>query len=216
MVANVETHIAYRCPECGQTIYGFVGKFALSANLLRIKCSCGGSALDIGITNDGKVRLSVPCIFCRQNHSFVVSQGIFFGREKFLLNCPYANMDICFIGGKDSIDEEIERSGKELERLLSDLEAESIRDMQPTDLEEEEVLPDPAVYDAIRFLVKELEAEGKINCPCQRGSYDLRFSENGIEVYCPDCGAIHNFTTESVAASEEYLSIDELTLKKED
>ena len=86
MVANIETHIAYRCPECGQTIYGFVGKFALSANLLRIKCSCGGSALDINITNDKKIRLSVPCIFCRQNHSFVVSESIFFGREKFLLN----------------------------------------------------------------------------------------------------------------------------------
>ena len=112
MVANIETHIAYRCPECGQTIYAFVGKFALSANLLRIKCSCGNSALDINITNDKKIRLSVPCIFCRKSHSFVVSESIFFGRDKFLLNCPYANMDICFIGSKELIDAEIERLKK--------------------------------------------------------------------------------------------------------
>ena len=215
MVANVETHIAYRCPECGQTIYGFVGKFALSANLLRIKCPCGGSALDINITNDRKIRLSVPCIFCKQNHSFVVSESIFFGREKFLLNCPYANMDICFIGEKELIDRELDRSGRELERLLADLEAESFKDMQPTELEESEVLPDPTVYDAIRFLVKELEADGHIDCPCHRGTYELRFSESGIEVYCPDCGAVHNFSTEAVAASEEYLTLDELTLERD-
>ena len=58
MIANLQTHIAYRCPDCGTVIYGFVGKFALSANLLRIKCSCGHSALDINITNDGKIRIS--------------------------------------------------------------------------------------------------------------------------------------------------------------
>ena len=213
MVANLQTHIAYRCPECGTMIYGFVGKFALSANLLRVKCSCGHSALDINITNDKKVRISAPCLFCKQNHSFVVSQSIFFGRDIFLLNCPYANMDICFIGSKEKIDEETIRSGKELERLLADLEAESIKDMQPVDLEEDEVLPDPAAYDTIRFLVKELEAEGKIDCPCHSGKYDLRFSDSGIEAYCEDCGATYTFNTQSASTAEDYLSTDSIYLK---
>lgn len=213
MIANLQTHVAYRCPECGTVIYGFVGKFALSANLLRIKCSCGHSALDINITNDGKIRLSAPCLFCKQNHNFVVSQSIFFGREVFLLNCPYANMDICFIGAKEKIDEEIARSQKELERLLADLDAESINDVQPTDMEEEEILPDPTVYDMIRFLTKELEEDGKIDCPCHSGSYELRFSPEGIEVFCTECGAKHTFDTRAVSASEEYLALDSLILE---
>ena len=214
MVANLQTHIAYRCPECGTMIYGFVGKFALSANLLRVKCPCGHSALDVNITNDNKIRLSVPCIFCKKNHSFVVSQSIFFGRDVFLLNCPYANMDICFIGDKDKIDLESERSGRELERLLSDLEAESIKDMQPSDVEDDEILPDPTIYDAIRFLVKEIEAEGKIDCPCHSGVYDLRFCNEGIEVYCPECEARYVFNVESQSASEDYLTnTDSIYLK---
>ena len=214
MIATPQsTHIAYRCPECGTLIYGFVGKFALAANMLRLKCSCGHSALDITVTNDKKIRLSVPCIFCKQNHNYVVSQTIFFERDLFILNCPYANMDICFIGEKEKIDAEAERTGKELEELLKNLEAESIKDMQPTDLDEEDVLPDPAVYDTIRFLIKDLEVDGRIDCPCHAGSYDLRFCKEGIQVYCPDCGATHTFNTESAAASEEYLGIDSLTLK---
>ena len=212
MVAKLNTHVAYRCPDCGSMIYGFVGKFALSANLLRLKCSCGKSALDINITNDNKIRLTVPCVFCKTGHSFVVSQSIFFERERFLLNCPYANMDICFIGDKEKVDEDVKESEKALTKLLADLEAESLSDIQPTDTDEEDALPDPVVYDTIRFLIKDLEAEGKIDCPCHSGSYELRFCKGGIEVYCPECEATHIFNVESEAASEEYLSIDELNL----
>ena len=167
-----QTHIAFRCPECGTIIYGFVGKFALSAGMLRLKCSCGEHALDISTTQDGKIRLSIPCIFCKQNHSYVVSQSIFFGRDVFLLNCPYSNMDIGFIGEKDKTDRELERTGKEIEQLLEELEVESHKDIQPQDVDEDEVLTDPTVYDAIRFLVKELEFEGKVDCPCHSGGYE--------------------------------------------
>lgn len=210
---SVNTHVAYRCPDCGTVIYGFVGKFALKANMLRLKCSCGNSVMDIKITNDNKVRLSVPCIFCKQNHSYVVSQSIFFGRDIFLLNCPYANMDICFIGDKEKTDAEISRTENELKKLLTDLEAESIKDMQPIDINEEDILPDPTVYDTLRFLIKDLEEEGKIDCPCHGGTYDLRFCPEGIQAYCPDCGATYTFNTQAASAGEDYLSLDSITLK---
>lgn len=213
MVASIpKTHIAYRCPECGTVVYAFIGKFALSANMIRTKCPCGHSALDITVTNDSKIRLSVPCVFCKQNHSFVVSQSIFFGRDIFLLNCPYSNMDICFIGEKEKTDKEVERTQNELQRLLADLEAESIKDMQPVDLDEDEVLPDPTLYDTVRFLLKDLEADGKVDCPCHSGEYDLRFCKEGIQAFCAKCGATYTFNLTSPAASEEYLSLDSLTL----
>ena len=116
------------------------------------------------------------------------------------------------MGEKEKTDAEAERTGAELTRLLRDLEAAEIKDIQPVEMDEEEVLPDASVYDAIRFLVKELEAEGQIDCPCHAGSYDLRFCKEGIQVFCPDCGASHIFNTEAVAASEEYLNIDKITL----
>ena len=212
VIEPLKTHIAYRCPDCGTVVYGFVGRFALSAGLIRLKCHCGNSAADITVTQDGKVRLSVPCLFCRQNHSFVVSQSIFFGRDIFLLNCPYSNMDICFIGEKEKCDEQIDRTAEELAQLLTNLEAEKLSDIQPQDVDEEEVLPDPTVYDAMRFLVKELEYDGKIDCPCHGGSYELRFCREGIQVYCPTCGATHTFDTRAEAAAEAYLDTDSITL----
>lgn len=209
-----QRNIAYRCPDCGTAVIGLVGRFALHANMLRLKCSCGKDmSLDINITGDDKVRLSVPCIFCRQNHSFLVSESLFFDKDKFLLNCPYAGMDIAFIGNEDNVSAELERTHEELSRLMASLEAEELADIQPQEMAEEEILPDPAVYDTLRFVVKDLEAEGRVHCPCGDGKYDLRFTDSGMQVWCENCGATHDFKVSSPTIAEEYLSLDEITLK---
>ena len=210
---NIQTHVAYRCPSCGGSVVGFIGKFALSAGMVRLKCTCGESYLDVNVTNDKKLRLTVPCLFCKSTHSFTVSQSIFFEREEFLLNCPYSNMDIAFIGSKEKIDENLMRTGAELDRLLADLEAERLSEIQPIDLDEEDILPDATVYDALRFLVKDLEADGKVDCPCHRGDYDLRYAPGGIQVFCPDCGAVHTFELHSENSHESYMELDEITLR---
>ena len=208
-----QTIVAYRCPHCGAGVMSAVGMFSLSADMIKLKCDCGHSELTVVYTNDKKVRLSVPCIFCKQNHNYVVAQSIFFGRELFLLNCPYSNMDICFIGDKEKCDEQLVRTGKEIEQLLEALEAESHKELQPQDMDEEEILTDPTVYDAIWFLIKELEYDGKIDCPCHAGGYQLRYCREGVQAYCPECGATYTFDTRAEAASEEYLKLDEIKLK---
>ena len=213
-VSPKQRHIAYRCPDCGEATVGLVGKFALSANMLRLKCSCGSEySLDISIAGDGKIRLSVPCLFCRQDHSYVVSEGLFFDKEKFLLGCPYSGMDIAFIGTEDAVSEELTRTGEELSALMKNLEAEELSDIQPQDMNEGEVLPDPAVYDTLRFVVKDLESDGRLHCPCGIGPYDLRFTDGGLQVWCDNCGATHDFKVTSPTIAEEYLSLDSLTLK---
>ena len=208
-----QRNIAYRCPGCGSAVIGLVGKFALHANMLRLKCSCGNEqSLDITLS-DGKVRLSVPCLFCRQNHSYVVSEALFFENDRFLLNCPYSNMDIAIIGDEETVKQELERTEAELNMLMKNLEAEELSDIQPEDMPEAEILPDPAVYDTLRFVVKDLEAEGKLNCPCGTGPYDLRFTDGGMQVWCESCGATYDFNATSPTMAEEYLDLDEIKLK---
>lgn len=208
-----QRNIAYRCPGCGSAVIGLVGKFALHANMLRLKCSCGDEqSLDITLS-DGKVRLSVPCLFCRQNHSYVVSESLFFENDRFLLNCPYSNMDIAFIGDEDTVSQELSRTETELNMLMKNLEAEELSDIQPEEMTEAEILPDPAVYDTLRFVVKDLEADGKLICPCGKGPYDLRFTDSGVQVWCESCGASYDFNATSPTMAEEYLGLTELSLK---
>ena len=92
-------------------------------------------------------------------------------------------------------------------------EAEELSDIQPQDMNDDEILPDPAVYDTVRFIVKDLEAEGKVDCPCHEGTYELRFCDEGIQVYCEKCGATYTFHASSPSVTEEYLSLDSITLR---
>ncbi|MBQ8583115.1 MAG: hypothetical protein IJ488_00695 [Clostridia bacterium] len=209
-----ERNIVYRCPDCGSSIFGLVGRFALKANMLRLKCSCENSLpLDINVTNDKKLRLSVPCLFCRQPHNYVVSENVFFERDLFLLNCPYTGMDIAFIGDEDKIQGELKRTEAEIQRLMTSLEAEELSDIQPTELSDDEILCDPAVFDTLKFLVCDLADENKIKCPCGDGSYNIRYFGKGVEVYCERCGATHAFSATTPSMAEEELSIDSLELK---
>ena len=206
-------NIVYRCDECGSAVFGLVGKFAKIGDMLRLKCSCEKpSALDIGILKDDKIRLSVPCLFCKQNHSFTVSEQIFLERDKFALSCPYTGMDIVFIGVEDKLEAELVRTDEEIRRLMASLEAEELSDIQPTEMNEDEILPDPAVYDTVRFVVKDLEEDGRVICPCGAPKCELRFCDGGIQVYCESCGATHTFLVTSPSVSEELLSLDSLTL----
>ena len=209
-----QRNIAYRCPECASSIFGILGKFALSAGMLRLKCSCESSpALDILPTSDGKIKLSVPCLFCKENHGYVLSEALLFERESFNLSCPYSGMDIAFIGSEEKIQPELSRTEDEIRRMLASFEAEEISDIQPKDMGEDEVLPDPAAYDVLRFLLKDLESDGRVKCLCNDGRYDLRFTDSGIQACCESCGATYTFPVTSAVLAEEYLSTDELILK---
>ena len=207
------TQIAYRCPDCTYVTVGFLGGLSSVSDMLRLRCECGESMLDIKNLPDGKVSLSVPCVYCKSNHSYVVSKEIMQRNEMTKFNCPYSGMGIAFIGDEESVKEETDKSAEELARIMTSLEAEDVSDIQPQDVDEDAVPPDPAIYDTINFIVRDLEAEGQVHCPCGKdGEYDLRFTDDGVQVYCKKCGASYDFYARSTSVAEEYLTIDSITL----
>ena len=209
----VKTHIAYRCPECTDAIFGFVGRYALRADMLRLKCDKDDFSLELKSAANGKVNISAPCILCRQNHNYTVSDELLFSKDILTLPCPYSSVDIVFIGDREKIAGEVDRTANELSMLVSSLEAEDVHDLQPEDMREDEILPEPMLYDTLRFVLKTLEAEEAVDCPCHNGDYDLRFYENKVQAYCKLCGATYTFNATSPAVAEEYISLDRLILK---
>ncbi len=208
-----KTFIAYRCPACGQAVKGLVGSFSMKADMLRLKCPCGESHMTVTITPEKKLRLSVPCLFCAKDHSFVLSQEIFFGKDLFLLNCAYTGLDIAFLGEEEKVEAAIRENDRTLEKLFADMGLVSPQELYRRQHAPEEELPDAQIYDIVRFVVRELEADGAIDCPCHGGQYDFEVVENGIRVFCPDCDAEYIFPADSVAAAQEFLHCDSLKLE---
>lgn len=207
------TQIAYRCPECAVMTVGFLGGLSSVSDMLRLKCSCGDSSLDIKKQPDGKINLSAPCVYCKSNHSYVVSPEIMIRDELTRFNCPYSGMGIVFIGNEDDVKAQTEQSAEELSRIMTSLEAEDVSDIQPEDVDEDAAAPDPAIFDTFNFLLRDLESEGAVKCPCPDGEYDLRFTDEGMQIHCKRCGASRDFYAKTAAAAEEYLTLDEIILK---
>ncbi len=210
-----ETTVAYRCPECGASVMSMVGIFALTADMIRLKCPCGGSQLEIIYTKDKKVRLNVPCLLCPTPHSYVMSAQMFFDRELFTLPCSYSGMDICFIGRQDSVSKAMEESEKELLSMLDEADVDVETFLNSVDHDEERPeLTDPQVLDIVMYVIHDLADEGNITCHCpDGGDYDVEIKDDHLTVRCKQCGDHLDVPTNSLTAANEFLSCEHLELK---
>ena len=218
------TNVAYRCPQCGYVTRGLAGAFGLGAkNMLRLRCTCGAETeMTLSATADERIRLTVPCLLCSHDHHYTVSRALFYGKDVFHLACPYTDIDIGFFGREEeALGEAIEKSTEELTSLYAELmgkgateeEVPPARERTIPEGEEEPFLPDAQIYDIVRFVVKELEADGAIHCPCGDGIYEAELREDGISVYCTECGASRLIATNSLIAAQDFLSCDHLELE---
>ena len=236
MVLNEKrTTVAYRCPDCGGGIMSAVGLFNLSADMVKLKCTCGKSELKIIYDRNGTVRLTVPCLICSQPHSFTVKSNLFFSEELFVLPCPYSDINICVTGEMNRVKAELART--ELE-LLDILEENGITDFSALHGDERD-LGDPQILDIVLFVIDDLDAEGKIFCRCHpdpalgsadsdvdsvvqesvsteedslESRYEAEITDDGIKLTCRICGASRVIPTDSMLSAHAFLNADSLHL----
>ena len=211
-----QTTVAYRCPHCGAGVMGLVGLFTLSADMIKLKCTCGESEMSIVYSKDGKVRLTVPCILCPTPHTFTVNSSVFFKNELFMLPCPYSDINICVTGEENNVKAELARTELELLDLLEENGLENFDAFHG-----EQTLSDPQVLDIIMFVLNDLDSEGKIYCRCEHREYDADSEEryeaevlsDCIKVTCKKCGASKSIPSNSLISANEFLNADSLTLE---
>ena len=215
MVLNSkQTTVAYRCPHCGAGVMSIVDPFALSADMVKLKCDCGKSEMSVVYSNDGKVRLAVPCIFCPTPHSFVINSSVFFGKELFVLPCPYSDINIAMTGEINNVKAELARTELELLDILEKSGIDSFEALRKE--EEKQLFTDPQIFDIIMFVINDLDAEGKIYCKCEHegeGDFEVEVLDDGIKVSCKKCGASRVVPTDGLLAANAFLNTDCLYLE---
>ena len=208
-----QTTVAYRCPHCGNGVISAVNPFLLKGAMLRLKCDCGESFLEIQPTTDGKFRLSVPCILCPTPHYFTVSENLFYNKDLFALPCPYTDLNVCVMGELNHVKAELSRTELALMDLMEEHGIENFDRFHS----DEEALPDPQILEIVMFVIHDLDAEGKIYCRCDptdnERSYDAEVREDGILVRCRKCGAERLIPTDSRLGAHAFLNADSLHLE---
>ena len=208
-----QTTVAYRCPHCGGGVISAVNPFLLKGSMLRLKCDCGESFLEIQPTTDGKFRLSVPCMLCPTPHHFTVSENLFYNKDLFSLPCPYTDLNVCVMGEVNHVKAELSRTELELMDLMEENGIESFAALHK---EAEEAVSDPQVREIVLFVIRDLDEEGKIFCKCapdEEHEYDAEILPDGVRVSCKKCGASHTVRADSLVEAHEFLHSDALYLK---
>lgn len=207
------TTVAYRCPHCGAGVMSAVGSFALTADMVKLKCDCKQSEMTLVHRPDGKVRLTVPCMVCTQPHQFTVSSNLFYQKDLFVLSCPYSDIALAFLGEMNAVKAELART--EL-ALLDMMEKSGIQSFDALH-GNEDALPDEQVLDIVMFVIHDLDAEGKIYCKCDPSDngreYDADILEDGVRVSCRKCAASRLIPTDSRLGAHAFLNADSLTLE---
>lgn len=209
-----QTTLGYRCARCGSGVLSAVNLFALSADMVKLKCTCGESEMSVVSSGDGKVRLTVPCMLCPTPHQFTLNESLFFGKDLFVMQCPYTDVTLAAFGEIDLVKGELARSELELLDLLESMGVEG--GFAPS-AEDEEALTDPQVLDVVMFVINDLDAEGKIYCKCDPADngrqYDAEVRRDGICVSCKKCAASRFIPTDSGLAAHSFLNADALHLE---
>ncbi len=211
VLESKKTTVAYRCPHCGAGVMSLVDVFSLRADMLKLKCTCGESEMTIVKGKDGKIRFTVPCFLCPNPHMFTVNDTVVFGRDLFVLPCPYSDVNIAMMGQTEHVKAELSRS----ELALLDLLEKS--GLQSTDaLHGEQTLSDPQVLEIVTYVIREMDEEGRIRCRCEgegEREYDAEILDGAVRVTCRACGASREIPTDSLIRAEAFLNADSLDLE---
>lgn len=207
-----QTTLAYRCPHCGSAVTSLIGVFSLSADMIRMKCPCGGSDLSVVYTKDKKVRLQIPCFLCPKPHTFTISSQLFFETDLMAFPCPYSGINIGFVGNKESVDRAFEDANRELESILGEEDFSSLSDNRHN---RADMFSDPQIMDIIMYVIHELNAEGEIRCKCPEGHghYAVDILDEGVKISCEGCGASTLIPTDSIVSANAFLHCTHIDLE---
>lgn len=206
-----QTTIAYRCPSCGTTVVSLVGAFSLTADMIRLKCPCGESALSIVYTKDNRIRLSVPCFLCPRPHNFQLSSQLFFSTELMTFPCPYSGVDICFVGKQDAVERALREADESLKSMIGDTDITTLS----TEQDRADLFSDPQILDIVMYVIHELQAEGEIHCRCpeQEGDYTVEIRQDCVHLECKNCGAQKDIQTDSLFSANAFLHCTHIDLE---
>ena len=207
------TMAAFRCPTCGKAVKAELNIFRLSGDVLRLKCPDCDEAMTLTKRDDGNLRVVVPCLVCAHPHHLTVSKNVFFNDDLFTVPCSISGVDVLFTGNAQKVEQALDESGKRLNELLEEAGIENLSALRRED--EERV--DPAIENVVRFLLVELEEEGKITCYCaEEGEtplYDFQILSERVRVFCRCCNAEATLPLRSEADAEDFIRIDRIDLK---
>lgn len=174
MIEDAKRSIAFLCPVCRKPVIVERTVFQLAAAGSRLPCPCGQSAVEVALLGD-QVRLTVPCLFCEEEHTVTCSTAAFLQEKTLAFSCAHSGLDCCYVGEQEAVFAAMRR----LEETVDVLESEAgAQGMFLNDLVMEEILEE----------LRDIGRRDGISCTCGSHKYSMAVRRGAVELICADCG----------------------------
>lgn len=174
MIEDAKRSIAFLCPVCRKPVIVERTVFQLAAAGSRLPCPCGQSAVEVALLGD-QVRLTVPCLFCEEEHTVTCSTAAFLQEKTLAFSCAHSGLDCCYVGEQEAVFAAMRR----LEETVDVLESEAgAQGMFLNDLVMEEILEE----------LRDIGRRDGISCTCGSHKYNIAVRRGAVDLICAQCG----------------------------
>lgn len=202
MIEDAKRTIAFFCPSCRKAIIVERSVFQLAASKNQLECPCGRSALKLEMLGD-KVKLTVPCLFCEQEHSVTCSTQSFLHQKTLAFSCAASGLDCCYVGDEQPVFTAMQR----LEETVDLLEAEA---------GEMGSFLNEMVMEEILEELKDIAARDGISCTCGSHEWKLKVNYSSVELFCARCDAALKIPAATLSDIDDLCCKPQLTIRGRD
>lgn len=191
--------IGFFCPSCRQAVIVERSAFQLAASQSKVDCPCGATALRIELLSD-KVRLTVPCLFCEENHAVSCSAHAFLHEKTIAFSCGVSGLDCCYVGEREPVYAAMRR----LEETVDGLESEAASSG---------MFMNEVVMGEILEELRDIGQREAIACTCGSKHFSLKVNFSSVELLCSQCGGALKIQATTLADIDELCCKTSLTIR---
>lgn len=147
-----------------------------------------------------QVRLTVPCLFCEQEHTVSCSTAAFLQEKTLAFSCANSGLDCCYVGEEASVFAAM----RPLEETVDVLESEAgAQGTFLNDLVMEEILGE----------LRDIGRRGGISCTCGCREWKLKINYSSVELFCAQCGGALKLPAATMSDIEDLCCKPTLTIR---
>lgn len=176
MLIDTSVTIAYKCISCGSFEFFNISLFTLlhkkNSCLL---CRCKKSGIRIKQEGENNFLISIPCIGCGNEHTYLFTKKNILSGDPIAVNCPETGTKICFVGRDEAVRRKVDSLEEELDELINMYGYESYFDNTQV------------MFDALNH-IHDIALKGNLQCECGNSDVELVLLSDCILLRCVRCG----------------------------
>ncbi|HEX2946841.1 MAG TPA: hypothetical protein VHT96_12885 [Clostridia bacterium] len=203
MLIDTSVTIAYKCNSCGSFEFFNISLFTLlHKKNYCLSCRCKKSRITIKQEGENNFLISIPCIGCGNDHTYLFTKKSILLGDPIAVNCPETGMEICFVGRDEAVRKKVDSLEEKLDEIINMYGYESYFDNTQV------------MFDTLNH-IHDIALKGNLQCECGNNDVELVLLSDCILLRCVKCGSSKKIQASKNKDLKEILMKNQILITEE-